>query len=260
MNASYHQFCAIARALELVGQRWTLLVVRELLLRGPLSAAAIAWGLPDVPPNQLAERLIHLEAARLVVAGDVPTRGALEREYALTATGRQLEGIIDALAEFGLTCLDRPRSPTELVLPHVLMRQLEMRYDRERARHKRFSGRFALVLEDAETLWSVERGRSAPRCWVIEADDRGLRIRPGACPRPNATLHMTVATCTALIARELDAVLPLRVDGDRVRALGLLALLQRRRASTRADRLRVLGRGAHPQVIAQESPTLAAAG
>ena len=63
MGADYHQFCAIARALELVGQRWTLLLVRELLLRGPLPAAAIARGLPDVPPNQLAERLIDLEAA-----------------------------------------------------------------------------------------------------------------------------------------------------------------------------------------------------
>src|SRR5436190_848456 len=126
MGADYHQFCAIARALELVGERWTLLLVRELLLRGPLPAAAIARGLPDVPPNQLAERLIDLEAAGLVVAGDGPPNGALHRAYSLTATGRQLEGIVDALAEFGLTCLDWPRSPAEAVLP--------LRVDGDRAR------------------------------------------------------------------------------------------------------------------------------
>jgi DNA-binding HxlR family transcriptional regulator len=259
MSARYHQFCAIARALDLVGQRWTLLLVRELLLRGPLSAAAIARGLPDVPPNQLAERLIHLEAAGLVVAGDVRASGALQREFGLTATGRRLEGIIDALAEFGLTCLDRPRAPTELVLPHVLMRQLELRYDRERARRARFSGRFALALEDAETLWSVELGRTAPRCWAVEADHHGLRIRPGACPEPDATLHMTVATCAALIAREPDAVLPLRVDGDRVRALGLLSLLQRRR-SPRAEGRPALGPPAHSSAIVEDAPARAAAG
>jgi DNA-binding HxlR family transcriptional regulator len=260
MDGSYHQFCAIARALELVGQRWTLLLVRELLLRGPLSAAAIGRGLPDIPPNQLAERLIHLEAARLVVAGDVPTPGAGHREYALTAKGRQLEGIIDALAEFGLTCLHEPRSSAEHVLPHVLMRQLELRYDHERAMGKGFNGRFALVLEDAEALWSVERGRTAPRCWVVEANDRRLQIRPGACTKPDATLHMTVATCTALIARQPDAVLPLRIDGDRVRALGLLALLQQRRGSTNADRPPLTDRVAPPRATARETPTLAAAG
>src|SRR2546423_15216677 len=57
MRTAYHQFCAVARTLDAIGSRWTLLIVRELVLRGPLSAAAIGRGLPDVPPNQLAERL-----------------------------------------------------------------------------------------------------------------------------------------------------------------------------------------------------------
>jgi DNA-binding HxlR family transcriptional regulator len=69
MRPGYRQFCAIARALDLVGQRWTLLIVRELALRGPLSAAAIARGLPDVPMNQLYERLTLLEARGVVAAG-----------------------------------------------------------------------------------------------------------------------------------------------------------------------------------------------
>src|SRR2546421_12114508 len=98
MRAGYRQFCAIARTLDLVGQRWTLLVVRELLLRGPLPAAGIARGLPDVPMNQLVERLALLESRGLVVGrrgGDrIRARGD---EYELTEAGRELGGGVEAL-------------------------------------------------------------------------------------------------------------------------------------------------------------------
>src|SRR2546421_5556267 len=99
MRTSYHQFCAVARTLDAIGSRWALLIVRELVLRGPLTAAAVGRGLPDVPPNQLAERLGELEALGLV-------RRALEpggaRRYELTERGRRLGPVLDALAEFGL--------------------------------------------------------------------------------------------------------------------------------------------------------------
>src|SRR2546423_10521281 len=84
MRTSYHQFCAVARTLDAIGSRWTLLIVRELVLRGPLPAAAIGRGLPDVPPNQLAERLRGLEAPRLVRPALQPGR---VRRYPLTRPG-----------------------------------------------------------------------------------------------------------------------------------------------------------------------------
>src|SRR2546430_17181838 len=64
MRTSYHQFCAVARTLDAIGSRWTLLIVRELVLRGPLTAAAIRRGPPGVPPNQPAERLGRPQAPR----------------------------------------------------------------------------------------------------------------------------------------------------------------------------------------------------
>src|SRR2546423_6264394 len=158
MQTEYHQFCAVARTLDLVGSRWTLLIVRELLLRGPLTGAAIARGLPDIPPNQLAERLADLEAARLVRRRTEPGRS---RRYETTDRGRSLEPVIDALAGFGLEHLAGEPEPDEALLPHVLMRQLELRYDVERAGAGGFRGRVELEVAEPAALGLLEAGAAA---------------------------------------------------------------------------------------------------
>ena len=58
---SYNQFCALAKALDAVGDRWSLLIVRELLLQGPCRYTDLLHGLPGIATNLLAERLRHLE-------------------------------------------------------------------------------------------------------------------------------------------------------------------------------------------------------
>ena len=63
---TYGQFCAVARALDLVGDRWTLLIVRELLLQGPCRFTDLKNGLPGIATNLLSERLKELEAAGLI--------------------------------------------------------------------------------------------------------------------------------------------------------------------------------------------------
>ena len=60
---SYRQYCAVARALDLVGDRWTLLVVRELLIRGPSRYTDLRDGLPGIATNLLADRLRELDDA-----------------------------------------------------------------------------------------------------------------------------------------------------------------------------------------------------
>ena len=88
----YGQFCAVARALDLVGDRWTLLIVRELLLR-PSRFTDLLDGLPGVPRNLLAARLRTLA-----------DEGLVEQEagrYVLTARGLELRPAIRALAMFG---------------------------------------------------------------------------------------------------------------------------------------------------------------
>jgi DNA-binding HxlR family transcriptional regulator len=226
LRLGYRQFCAIARTLDLVGQRWTLLVVRELTLRGPLTAAGIARGLPDVPMNQLVERLAMLEARELVQAEDAAPAGVHARVYELTDAGRELGGVLEALARFGLSRLAGDGAePSDAVLPHVLMRQLELCFDREAAARSDFAGRFELVLVDPQTLWSVEPGSDAPDRWALVAGDGELRIRAGACLDPDASLELSVDACTRLMAGESNAALEVEVAGDRSLGHRLLDLL-----------------------------------
>ena len=233
MRRGYRQFCAIARTLDLLGQRWTLLVVRELALRGPLTAAGIARGLPDVPMNQLAERLALLEARGIVTAdrrgrGDAARRGRADgnaRVYELSGEGRALEDVLGALARFGLDHLATAPEAGEAVLPHVLRRQLELRFDAARAAADGFAGRFELTLTDPEELWSVEPGAPAPGRWALIAGPEGLRARAGVCLDADAGLTLSVDVCTRLVAGDPQAGVEVELKGDVARAIELLDLL-----------------------------------
>ena len=222
MRSSYRQFCAIARTLDLVGQRWTLLIVRELTLRGPLTGAAIARGLPDVPMNQLSERLTRLEAQGLV---RVREAGGPTRVYEVSDRGRELEPVLAALARFGLDRLDEPDDPAEAVLPHVLMRALELRFEVRGGAQDRLHGRWELVIADPEALLSVEPGAPAPSRYALVAGPDGLRARAGACLDPDASLRATVDVCSRLAAGDPQAGLEVEVEGDEALGRALVELL-----------------------------------
>jgi DNA-binding HxlR family transcriptional regulator len=96
---SYSDRCGIARALDIVGERWALLVVRELLL-GPKRFTDLRAGLPHVSPDVLSQRLRDLEAAG-VIARDLLPPPASTQAYALTNRGRELEPVILALGRWG---------------------------------------------------------------------------------------------------------------------------------------------------------------
>jgi DNA-binding HxlR family transcriptional regulator len=102
---SYGQLCGIATALDVIGDRWALLVVRDLLL-GPLRFGDLAEGLPGIGTNTLAARLKHLEAADVVHRRllPLPDRGTV---YELTPYGRELEPILLALGRWGTTSMGR---------------------------------------------------------------------------------------------------------------------------------------------------------
>ena len=99
MARSYGDNCGVARALDLVGERWALLVVRELLL-GPKRFTDLRAGLPHVSPDILAQRLRELEESGIVRRGKLPPPAGA-RIYELTERGRQLEPAILALGRFG---------------------------------------------------------------------------------------------------------------------------------------------------------------
>lgn len=96
---SYGDACGIARALDVVGERWALMVVRELLL-GPKRFTDIRSGLPHVSPDVLAQRLRDLEQAGVVHRRRLPPPYG-SQVYELTASGRALEPALVALGRWG---------------------------------------------------------------------------------------------------------------------------------------------------------------
>src|SRR5213082_2257205 len=97
---SYRQYCALARALDVVGDRWTLLIVRELLIRGPSRYTDLQYGLPGIATNLLADRLRELEAEGIVTKEDAPPPVATTL-FRLTPRGEALDSVLTALGRWG---------------------------------------------------------------------------------------------------------------------------------------------------------------
>jgi DNA-binding HxlR family transcriptional regulator len=100
----YGQFGGITRALELVGERWALLIVRDLLV-GPRRYGELAAGLPRIPTNILAARLKELQAAGIIHR--MPRSRVII--YELTPYGRELEPVVLALGAWGFKAMGDPR-------------------------------------------------------------------------------------------------------------------------------------------------------
>jgi DNA-binding HxlR family transcriptional regulator len=98
---TYGQYCAIAKALDQVGDRWTLLIVRELLLRGPCRYTDLRNGLPGVATNLLAERLRDLEEAGVVSREEAPPPVATTL-FRLTVRGEELAPVLHGLLDWGM--------------------------------------------------------------------------------------------------------------------------------------------------------------
>src|SRR5689334_10593569 len=98
-NKSYNQFCALAYALDLIGERWTMLLIRE-LLPGPRRFTDLMDGLPGISTNLLTERLRALEDQGLLTKRILPPPAA-STVYDLTPVGRALETALIELGRWG---------------------------------------------------------------------------------------------------------------------------------------------------------------
>ncbi len=103
---SYRQFCAIARALDVLGDRWTLLVVRELLL-GPRRFGDLQKNLPGIGTNLLSARLKELTLDGVIEKTELPPPAA-STVYRLTARGQRLRSVIFAVGAWGSPLADAP--------------------------------------------------------------------------------------------------------------------------------------------------------
>jgi len=101
MSTPYDRSCPVARTLEIIGDRWTILIIRDLLLKGPRKFLDFESSLQGISPNTLSARLKTLEEADLVERRfyeQHPPRA----EYLLTAKGRELGPVLRALKDWGL--------------------------------------------------------------------------------------------------------------------------------------------------------------
>jgi DNA-binding HxlR family transcriptional regulator len=206
---TYADGCAAAHALDLVGERWALLVVRELLL-GPKRFTDLRLGLPHASPNVLAQRLRDLEAAGVVRRGKLPPPAA-SRIYELTEWGQDLEPVIIALGKWGVRSPSKPPD-AELGVDSLILSFRTM-FDPERAAGLGASYEFRL---------GEDRFRA-------EVAGGRLEIERGSAERPDATVETDAGTLAALVYDdlELDDALSsgeLEINGDREAVERYLAL------------------------------------
>lgn len=130
MGRSYGQYCAIASALDVVGERWSLLVLRE-LLSGPKRFKDLREGLPGIGTGLLSTRLRELEAAGVIRRGVLPAPARVP-VYELTESGLELEPVLVGLARWGAGRLGE-RTRDQAFKPHWLLLFLSTEYRREAA-------------------------------------------------------------------------------------------------------------------------------
>jgi DNA-binding HxlR family transcriptional regulator len=179
---TYGDGCPIARALDLVGERWALLVVRELLL-GPKRYTDLRRGLPNASPNVLSQRLGELERAGVLRRRKLPPPAG-SRVYELTDWGRELEEIVVALGRWGA------RSPTPpddapIVSADSIILALRARFD-PGAAHGLRAGYELRLGEDR---------------FGIEVADDEITAARGDAHRPDATIDTDPDTLNAVLWR-----------------------------------------------------------
>jgi DNA-binding HxlR family transcriptional regulator len=124
---SYSQHCSLAHALDVVGERWTLLIVRE-LMAGPRRYTDLAAGLVTVPSNVLAVRLKDMEAHGLIARRPLPAPAASVVVYELTESGEGLGAAVTELARWGMRTLP-PEREDRAFRVHWLVLALRASFD-----------------------------------------------------------------------------------------------------------------------------------
>jgi DNA-binding HxlR family transcriptional regulator len=152
-NRAYGQYCGFARALELVGERWALLIVRDLMSR-PKRFVDLQRGLQKIPSNILTARLKELEAAGLVERRVAPRSQGGGTVYALTEDGRALEASVVELSRWGAKHLGDPR-PGEVITEDSMTMALRTTFRPEAAGRTR--ARFEFHFGDI-VLHAIVRG------------------------------------------------------------------------------------------------------
>jgi DNA-binding HxlR family transcriptional regulator len=210
---TYDDPCGIARALDHVGERWALLIVRELLL-GPKRFTDLRTGLPNASQNVLSQRLRELEDSGVVRRRKLPPPAAAW-VYELTERGMELEPVVLALARWGSRA---PMRSSGSLSPDALAFALRSTFDDEAARG--FLARIALRLGEDRLL--------------AEVSPAGFTLTRDPASDADAVLETDAGTLRALIfaGRSLEGCEDVRVEGDKEVLRRFLTLFPRPAANS----------------------------
>jgi DNA-binding HxlR family transcriptional regulator len=173
---SYGEYCSLAKALDVVGDRWTLLIVRELTIQGRCRYTDLRNGLPGIATNLLADRLRELEQAGIVYREQAPPPIATAL-FGLTPRGEELRPAVEELTRWGLPLMSEQR-PDDAVRSHWLVAALDlMLTDRTPERPP-----VTIELRTGDEPIVVETADGAVRARVGPAADPDLTLTGG--PRP----------------------------------------------------------------------------
>jgi DNA-binding HxlR family transcriptional regulator len=209
---TYGDRCGVARALDIAGERWALLVVRELLL-GPKRFTDLRAGLPHVGPDVLAQRLRELEQSGIVRRGTLPPPAG-SRIYELTERGRELEPVVLALGRFG-SVAPFPPGEAEIGVDAVVIALKSL---------------FAPACAEGQAAsYELRLGEQGFR---VDVADGRIEIARGIAPAPDATIETDPGTLASVLwhGRKLDQARragDVAIEGDRravTRFLGLFPL------------------------------------
>jgi DNA-binding HxlR family transcriptional regulator len=197
---TYGDGCAIARALDLVGERWALLVVRELLL-GPKRYTDLRRGLPNASPNVLSERLRELEGAGVVRRRKLPPPAG-SRVYELTDWGGELEQTVLSLGRWAARS-PTPAGDAPVVSADSVALALRARFDPGAARGLR-------------AAYGLRLGEDRFR---VEVADERIAVARGGADRADATIVSDAGTLDAVLwggrsLAEAQRAGALTVEGD----------------------------------------------
>jgi DNA-binding HxlR family transcriptional regulator len=212
MKRSYGDRCGVARALDLVGERWALLVVRELLL-GAKRFTDLRAGLPHVSPDILAQRLRELEEAGIVRRSKLPPPAG-SRVYELTERGQELEPVVLALGRFG-SVAPFPPGEAEIGVDAVVLALKSL-----------------FAASAADGLSATYDLRLGDQHFSVRVDDDRLEVDRGSAPAPDATIQTDPGTLATVLwhgrgVPDAQRSGDLAIEGDRkavTRFLGLFPL------------------------------------
>jgi DNA-binding HxlR family transcriptional regulator/putative sterol carrier protein len=202
---SYGQYCAVAGALDIVGERWTLLVVRDLLM-GPKRYTDIQDGLPGIPSDILTARLRTLQNAGLVDRRRLP-RPAPATVYELTERGRLLAPVVGGLARVGFEFLGSPADDADLPAERLVL-----------------SLRPAFRADTTPTLEATYQLALGAEEFVVAVRSGRLDVRRGTADDPDLTLSTDPVTLMRILRREIAP--ESAVDAGTLRLRGDAAALE----------------------------------